>query len=528
MTISGEMLIGGSEVRGRAGALRATNASTGVAMEPEFGAGSASDVDTACRLAHEAFDVFRSLKPEIRADLLERIADNLMDLGETLVERVMAESGLPRGRVEGERGRTANQMRLFASVLRSGRWQQVIIDEAQPERKPIPRPDLRVQRIGVGPVAVFGASNFPLAFSVAGGDTASALAAGCPVVAKSHPSHLGTSELAGRAIQAAAAASDLPGGVFSLLHGEGNTVGEAIVQHPFIRSVAFTGSRRGGLALSHIAAARTVPIPVFAEMSSVNPIFLLPTAIERRGENIAQGLANSVTLGTGQFCTKPGFVVGMRGMGWDRFEQWAVQSFQSKAASTMLNKDIHTAFCEGIAQRASDERLELLASGGGGETDAFQGQPALFRTNAAVFLRHPELAEELFGPSTIFVVCESPEQVLDVARSFEGQLTATMHLEQEDKEIARRLLPVLEQMAGRILINGFPTGVEVTHAMVHGGPFPATTDSRFTSVGSMAIERFLRPVCYQDVPAWLLPEAIQDTNPQHLERLLNGDREERR
>lgn len=527
MRITGEMLIGARSVRGEAGEMYAVNPSTGLNLKPAFGVGSAAEVDAACLLADAAFDSFRNVHPEQRALLLERIAQNLMDAGETLVERVMAESGLPRARVEGERARTANQLRMFATVVREGRWRQVTINHALPERAPLPRPDLRLQKIPVGPVAVFGASNFPLAFSVSGGDTASALAAGCPVVAKSHPSHLGTSELAGRAIQSAVAELGLHEGVFSLLHGAGNAVGEALVMHPAIQGAAFTGSRGGGLALARLAATRKVPVPVFAEMSSINPLFVLPFALEQRAEKIAQGLADSVTMGTGQFCTKPGLVIGVKGAAWHHFRAAAIAAFEAKPATTMLNLGIHSAFCEGVSQRTSHAKLQLLANGAAVEMSHATGQPALFAVEASEFLKHAELADELFGPSTLLIECSTEDEVVNVARSLEGQLTATMHLEPEDHPFASRLLPILERLSGRILVNGFPTGVEVTNAMVHGGSFPATTDSRFTSVGTMAIERFLRPVCYQDLPASLLPSALQDANPFALERTIDGKREER-
>ena len=525
MQITGDILIGSRSVRGAGSPSRATNPATAQELEPAFSGATAADVDAACQLAEAAFDSFRNTSPEVRATFLESIAQGIVDLGDTLVERVMAESALPRPRVEGERARTAGQLRLFASLVREGRWRDVTIDHAQPERKPLPRPDLRAQKIPLGPVAVFGASNFPLAFSVAGGDTASALAAGCPVVAKAHPSHLGTSELIGRVIQRAVQHAGLHEGVFSLVGGEANAVGEALVKHPAIQAVGFTGSRRGGRALVAIAASRSVPIPVFAEMSSINPVFLLPAALEQRADAIAQGLADSVTMGTGQFCTKPGLVFGLACDAWERFRTAAIASFSAKSATTMLNRGIHGAFCEGTARWTNHAQLEQLATGSAPATDGFTGQPILFATTAQSFLASPELSEELFGPSTLLIECRNDDELLACARALEGQLTATMHLAEPDHALASTLVPVLERKAGRVLVNGFPTGVEVTYAMVHGGPSPATSDSRSTSVGAMAIERFLRPVCYQDFPAALLPEALHETNPLHLERLIDGERE---
>jgi alpha-ketoglutaric semialdehyde dehydrogenase len=520
--ITGEMLIGARSVRGGQGVVRSVNPATGEALTPEFGGGSAKDVDDACTLARGAFDAYRAISLEQRAGFLEAIAQGILDLGDVLVERVMSESGLPRGRVEGERGRTVGQLRLFAGLVREGRWLQVTLDSALPERKPLPRADLRAQRIPLGPVAVFGASNFPLAFSVAGGDTASALAAGCPVVAKSHPSHLGTSELVGRVIQRAVADCGLPEGVFSLVVGDGNAVGEALVAHPAIQAVGFTGSRRGGRALVAIAAGREVPIPVFAEMSSINPVFLLPSAVAQRAETIAQGLIDSVTLGTGQFCTKPGIVIGIEGADFERFQRAVEAAVEAKSATVMLNAGIHGAYEHGTAQWADEDKVSRLASGQPSAGPACAGQPMVFATKAQHFLTTPSLMEEVFGPVALLIACRDADEMVAVAEHLNGQLTATLHLADEDGELARRLLPILERKAGRILANGFPTGVEVSHAMVHGGPSPATSDSRVTSVGAMAIERFLRPVCYQDIPSALLPEPLKDGNPLHLWRLVDG------
>ena len=523
MPISGEMLIGASTVRGTSGSMRATNPAICTEMEPQFSGGTVQNVDAACSLAEAAFDTFRAVSLEQRATFLEAIAQGILDLGDELIERVMAESGLPRGRIEGERGRTCGQLRLFASLSREGRWLSATIDPALPERKPLPRADLRAQMIPLGPVAVFGASNFPLAFSVAGGDTASALAAGCPVVAKSHPSHPGTSELVGRAIQKAVADCGLPEGVFSLLiDGPDNAVGQALVQHPVIQAVGFTGSRRVGRILVALAATREVPIPVYAEMSSINPVFLLPAALSQRAEAIGQGLIDSATLGTGQFCTKPGIVIGIAGADFDRFRTAALAAVTAKPATMMLNPGIHRAYNHGTERWSNDPGVHTLGSGAAPAACTCGGQPMLFATSGHYFLHYPNLLEEVFGPATLLVECASEEELIAVAKHVDGQLTATLQLAAEDAALAQKLLPILERKAGRILCNGFPTGVEVTHAMVHGGPSPATSDSRVTSVGSMAIDRFLRPVCYQDFPAALLPEALQDGNPLHLTRLIDG------
>lgn len=523
MELTGEMLIGGRAVRGSAGSLRAINPATGAEMEPEFFGGTVADVDDACELAEAAFDAYRAASLERRGAFLEAIAQGIVDLGDVLVERVMAESGLPRGRVEGERARTVGQLRLFAAVAREGRWLGATIDRAQPERKPLPRADLRARKIPLGPVAVFGASNFPLAFSVAGGDTASALAAGCPVVAKSHPSHLGTSELVGRVIQRAVRECGMLEGVFSLVvDSPSNAVGEALVVHPAIQAVGFTGSRTVGRHLVALAAGREVPVPVYAEMSSVNPMFLLPGALAERAEGIGVGLVESVTLGTGQFCTKPGIVAGVAGADWERFKAAARGAVEGKGAGTMLNAGVQRAYCKGIARWEEDGGVERLAGGAAAEGEGSRGQAMLFGCAGGYFLGSRDLLEEVFGPTALLVECASAEEMLAVAKHLNGQLTATIHMAEGDTEMARGLVPVLERRAGRVLVNGYPTGVEVTHAMVHGGPGPSTSDGRVTSVGTMAIERFLRPVCYQDLPAGLLPEELGDGNGLGVMRVVEG------
>jgi len=521
MMITGEMLIGATAVRGADATLRAFDPARNADLEPAFGGGGAAEVARACELADAAFDPYRHAPLETRAQFLEAIADNIIELGDALVERAQAESALPKARLEGERARTVAQLRLFASLVREGRWLAATLDSPQPDRKPAPRPDLRLQKIPVGPVAVFGASNFPLAFSVAGGDTAAAFAAGCPVVVKSHLAHLGTSELVGRAVQKAVAETGLPEGVFSLVVGAGNAIGEALVAHPAIKAVGFTGSRRGGLALGEIAAKRPEPIPVFAEMSSVNPIFALPGALATRGEALAAGYIDSVALGVGQFCTNPGLVFALADAKLEDFIDHASAALEKKDAQTMLTAGIAAAYEDGIEHR-DGLGAQRIATGKKSEA-ASAALPALYRVSAEQFLATPKLADEIFGPTSVIVACEDEDQMLAVARQLEGQLTATLLMDNDDMELARRLMPVLERKVGRILANGFPTGVEVAYAMVHGGPFPATSDGRSTSVGAMAIERFLRPVCYQDLPAPLLPEALADENPLNLWRLRDGE-----
>lgn len=508
MTITGEMLIGWQGVRGADATLRAINPATGATLEPAFGGGSAREVDAACQLAQRAFRPFRELPLESRAAFLEAIAEGLIGLGDELVERVCAETGLPRARVEGERGRTAGQLRLFANVVRDARFLDIVIEHALPARQPIPRPDLRQRRFPLGPVAVFGASNFPLAFSAAGGDTASAFAAGCPVVVKAHPAHLGTSELVGRVIQRAAQKAGMPEGVFSLVIGEGNAVGEALVAHPAIRAVGFTGSRRGGLALVEIAQRRPVPIPVYAEMSSINPLIIFPGALAARADVIARGFADSLVLGAGQFCTNPGLVVAIEGSALDEFATAASSYLSQKAAATMLTPSIWKAFSDGVSVLESRNGVMRIARGQPSSSDN-QAEAALFRVSAKDFLHDHVLQAEIFGPASVVVGCKDLVELQHVVSRLEGQLTATIHVEPDDYEQARQLIPDLEVIAGRIMVNGFPTGVDVGYSMVHGGPFPATSDGRTTSVGARAIERFLRPVCYQDMPEALMPAMLR-------------------
>jgi alpha-ketoglutaric semialdehyde dehydrogenase len=526
MPLSGEMLIGDKAVLGGKGAIRAMNPATGIEIEPTFGGGDASDVARACALAASAFPIYRNLPPEQRAKFLEAIAEGILALGDTLIERVSAESGLPRPRLEGERGRTIGQLRLFAAEVRDGGWIGVRIDTAQPERKPLPRSDIRLARIALGPVAVFGASNFPLAFSVAGGDTASALAAGCPVVVKAHNAHPGTSALVASAIQAAAKTTGMPEGVFSLLFGADNALGTALVADPRIAAVGFTGSRRGGQALMAVAAARPVPIPVYAEMSSINPVILFPAALAARGPDIAKAFVASLTMGVGQFCTNPGLLLALDGPDLDAFTAAAGAGVSTTPAATMLTPGIHAAYESGVSALAANRLVEALARGperGG----PHQAQAGLFQTRAAHFKDDHRLSEEIFGPSSLLVRCANLAELRGVLEALEGQLTIALHMDKGDWEATAALMPILETKAGRILVNGFGTGVEVSHAMVHGGPYPATSDGRSTSVGSLAIERFLRPVCYQDMPDALLPETLKTDNSLGIWRRTNGVMEKR-
>lgn len=521
--MDGSFLIGAQAVTGTE-TFRAFDPSTGEEIEPQFSVSTADHVALACRLAAEAFDRFRETTPEDRARFLEAIADRIDALGDGLVDRAMRESGLPRPRLTGERGRTSGQLRLFANVLREGSWAGVTVDTALPDRQPLPRPDLRQRRIAVGPVAVFGASNFPLAFSVAGGDTASALAAGCPVVVKGHPAHPGTSAMVAGAIREAVAACGLPEGVFSLVQGPSNDLGATLVADPRIKAVGFTGSRGGGLALIDIAGRRAEPIPVYAEMSSVNPVILFPAALAARAEALGSAYVGSLTLGSGQFCTNPGIVVALAGPDLDRFVASAATALSGAEPQVMLTGGIHKAYDAGVARLANHQSIETVARGAEG-TGCNRGRAAIFATNATEFAANPDLAHEVFGAASLIVRCASFDEVARVLEAMEGQLTATLQLDAADHDLARPLLPILERKAGRILANGWPTGVEVSYAMVHGGPFPATSDPRSTSVGAAAIERFLRPVCYQDLPDDLLPALLRDGNPLGLPRRIDGELE---
>lgn len=519
MTITGHALIGGQEVRGNAGSFQAFDPARRSAIEPAFHMVDAAQIDQACRLAEAAFDTFRNTSDERRAAFLEAVAAQILALGDKLIERAMTESGLPRARLEGERGRTVGQLKLFATLLREGSWADLRIDTALPERQPLPRPDLRMRMIGLGPVAVFAASNFPLAFSVAGGDTAAAFAAGCPVVLKAHSAHPGTSELVARAVVKAVRESDLPAGVFALLTGTGNGIGQGLVAHPSIKAVGFTGSRSGGQALMAVAAARAQPIPVYAEMSSINPFFLFPNALVNRGEQIAAAFAGSMTMGVGQFCTNPGLVLGLAGPDLDRFGARAAEALEAIAAGTMLTAGIASAYQSGVHKLGAHAAVQALKEACHAEG---QGGPALFKTSGKDFMAEPALHAEIFGPASLLVACESIDEMRAIAESLEGQLTATVQMDEGDTAQVRALLPVLERKVGRILVNGMPTGVEVSTAMVHGGPFPATSDGRSSSVGTAAIQRFLRPVCYQNLPQALLPEVLRDDNGQGIWRRRDG------
>jgi NADP-dependent aldehyde dehydrogenase len=502
---------------------RAVNAADQAALKPDYFWATPEEVSRAAKLAASAFLEYRSWPAKRRAEFLRRIAVLIESNAATLVERANQETALPAARLQGEIARTCGQLNLFATLLEQGWWQHIRIDHANPERKPLPKPDVRSLVIPLGPVAVFSSSNFPFAFSVAGGDTASALAAGCTVIVKPHQGHLGTSEQVGSLVQQAAREMGAPDGIFSLLFGPGRDVGIALVKHPLIKAVGFTGSRAGGRALMDAAAARPEPIPVYAEMGSINPVFILPGIMEKAGETLAGGLHGSVTLGVGQFCTNPGLVFLEPNPASEAFLKKLETLMEATAPAPMLTASISTEYQAGIdrfSKISGVHRLTQMKSAPGAAGSA--GRATLFVTEAQVFLKNTELMDEVFGPSTLVVQCGSKEQLFKAAERLEGQLTATVHGTPEDFAANRDLLQLLETRVGRLVCNGFPTGVEVCHAMNHGGPYPATADGRSTSVGTRAIERFVRPLCYQNFPEAALPDELKEANPLGLWRLVDG------
>ncbi|MCU1720038.1 aldehyde dehydrogenase (NADP(+)) [Pseudomonas sp. 5P_5.1_Bac1] len=518
-SVLGHNFIGGSRSAAGNVTLHSVDATTGEALPYSFHQATPAEVDAAVEAAEAAFVEFRQSSPERRALFLDAIAEELDQLGDDFVALVCRETALPAGRIQGERGRTSGQMRLFAQVLRRGDFLGARIDLPLPQRTPLPRVDIRQMRIGVGPVAVFGASNFPLAFSTAGGDTAAALAAGCPVVFKAHSGHMATADLVGCAIVRAAERSGMPKGVFNMIFGAG--VGEQLVRHPGIQAVGFTGSLSGGNALCKMAAERPQPIPVFAEMSSINPVIVLPEALAVRGETIARELSASVVLGGGQFCTNPGLVIGVSSLAFSAFIEQLQEQMAAQGPQTLLNAGGLRSYAKGLEHLHGHPRVTHLA---GQPQHGNQARPQLFKADVSLLLEGDELLqEEVFGPTTIVVEAADDAQLIEALRGLRGQLTATLIGEPEDLHAHQHLVPLLEQKVGRILVNGYPTGVEVCDAMVHGGPYPATSDARGTSVGTLAIDRFLRPVCYQNYPQALLPAALRDSNPLGIRRLVNGE-----
>jgi 2,5-dioxopentanoate dehydrogenase len=522
MEITGKNLIGNKLSGDGEKIFYGENAATGKKSEPGFREASFSEINRAIEKSKEAFQVYRNKSGLEKAAFLETIADEIMSLGDDLIRRAMEETGLPEARLNGERARTVGQLKLFAQLLQEGSWVGARIDSAQPDRKPAPRPDIRSMQKALGPAGIFGASNFPFAFSVAGGDTVSALAAGCTVVFKAHPAHPGTCELTGAAIIKAVKKSGMPEGTFSMLQGRSVEVGMAIVRNPLIQSIGFTGSFAGGKALFDEANRRPNPIPVYAEMGSTNPVFILPNILKDRTEKIAEELSASVTMGVGQFCTNPGLVFTEQSVSEDDFKNHLSKFISAYIPGVMLSNGIRNNFQKGIEKLKAIQGVKQLTGKNTGSEET-TGAGHLFHSTASLFLLNHELEEEVFGPSTLIITADNKQQLMEAANKLGGHLTATIHGTESDLLEYTELIAILEQKVGRLLLNGYPTGVEVCQAMVHGGPFPSTTDSKTSSVGTLAIHRFTRPVCYQNFSQQLLPPELKDSNPLHIWRLFDSE-----
>ena len=520
--LNGNQIIGNSEHKGSEAYIKSTNPVTNNQIEPGSKGANKTQVNDACLLAKTAFDTYRNTPLKKRAEFLEEIAKEIENLGDQLTKKFIEESGLPEGRAKGETGRTIGQLRMFANHIKKGFGTNATIDTSLLDRKPLPRTDHRLTNIPLGPIVVFGASNFPLAFSVAGGDTASALAAGCPVIVKGHSAHLGTSELIGKAIISAVKKCGMPNGTFSLLFGSGIIVGQELVANKEIKGIGFTGSRKGGLAILKTAQSRKEPIPVYAEMSSINPVFLLPSAFDNI-QTFVDGFINSLTMGAGQFCTNPGLLVFIENKDSQKLIKSLSDAIENTNTQTMLTENIYNSYCVGLSKLEKNKNVRLLVKSNS-STEPNQCQAALFETTAKNFLSDTDLSEEVFGASSLIVKCETEGEMEKIAKSIEGQLTGSLHLNKDqDEKLAKKIISHLELKVGRIILNQFPTGVEVCNAMVHGGVYPATSDSRSTSVGSNAISRFLRPICYQNFPQTYLRDEIKNDNPNNIIQLLNGD-----
>ncbi len=522
MVLNGKNLIAGQLSSLGSKQVFAFDPKKGEALPTPYMEATEEEINRAMSTAEQAFSVLRESSAETIAGLLENVASEIESLGDELIEMASRESGLPTQRLTGERARTTGQLRLFASVVKEGSFLDARIDTALPDRKPLPRPDLRRMLIPTGPVVVFGASNFPLAFSVAGGDTASGLAAKNPVVVKAHPAHPGTSELVASAITRAVQKAELPAGTFSMLHGVDPAVSLKLVRHPATKAVAFTGSERAGRAIFEAAAQRPHPIPAYVEMGSNNPVFVLPGALNGSLDSLAQGLFGSINLGVGQFCTSPGVVVGQEGNAFKQFGEKLGDLFKNGAPGTMLHPGILKGYSDNVGTRGKTSGVSTVHSSQSANTSKTEALPVLFDTDAKTWLNQKELATEIFGPSAVLVRWQSKEDLLRIAHEWDGTLTASVFGTPDDLKNFRDLISILENKAGRLLFNGFPTGVEVSHAMHHGGPYPATADAKFTSVGTAAILRFLRPVCYQGFPEEALPLELQDENKRQIWRMVNG------
>ncbi len=524
MNLTGQHFLGFERSGENPGYFTAINPASGQAIGVKYPSASNNEINRALVKAEECFTTYAATTSGQRASFLNLIADQILETGDQLIETCTAETGLPTARIIGERARTINQIRLFADYILEGSWVEAAIDTALPERQPAPRPDIRSMLIPIGPVVVFGAGNFPLAFSVAGGDTISALAGGNPVIVKAHPAHPGTSEIIANCITEAAKRSGMPDGTFSMLYDSGFTTGKALVMHPHTRAVAFTGSFAGGKALYDLAQTRPDPIPVFAEMSSVNPIFILPGALKKSAGSIAKAIAGSVTLGAGQFCTNPGLVFLVDGDGSDHFLETLGDEIRKSVPQTMLTPEIAENYSKKVSKSLASKNTRILMAAAE-DSVLNQSRPVIALVSGADFEKDQNLASEVFGPFSLVVRCHTRTQLLRIARSLHGQLTASIfHDADKDLDDFTDLPSILKTKAGRLVFNGVPTGVEVCHAMNHGGPFPATTDSRFTSVGTSAIKRFVRPVAFQDCAQSILPPELKDGNPLGIIRLTNGKR----
>lgn len=523
MELSGKNIIGNSFSAKSQKNFHAVNPATTQKIKPDFYEATSEEIDCAIQKSFDAFQVYRTISGKKKAVFLICIGDEIMALGDALIKRCMEETGLTEARLINERQRVINHLNMFASFISEGSWVDARIDHADPDRKPIPKADIRSMQKPLGPVGVFGASNFPLAYSVAGGDTVSALAAGCTVVIKAHPAHPGTCELVGTAILNAIKKCNMPDGAFSMVHGQSTEAGLAVVRHPLIKAIGFTGSFRGGKALFDEANKRPEPIPVYAEMGSTNPVFILPGALKERGKDIARDLAASVTLGVGQFCTNPGLVILQQSEFKEEFISSVSKYIEDTAAGVMLTEGIRNNFQQGVNILQTISGVDEVSSGKESEA-GFTASGHFFESDIKNFLSNPTLEEEVFGPSTLAITASDKIELLQAAKKIHGHLTATVIGTDQELEEHRDLINILEQKAGRLIINGYPTGVEVNHSIVHGGPFPATTDSRTTSVGTLAITRFSRPVCYQNFPEALLPEELKDNNPPGIWRMVDGER----
>lgn len=502
--------------------LQSTNPRTQKTIAEKFSITSETEMDHLVKEAYHAWKIYKNIPGSKKATFLRTIADEIEALGDTLVHRAMEESGLPEARIKGERGRTCNQLRLFASYIEEGSWVDAIIDEALPDRKPMPRVDIRKMSISIGPVAIFTASNFPLAFSTAGGDTTSALAAGCPVIVKAHPSHLGTNSLVSKAISISVDKCNLPSGVFTTIVG-GIETGQQLVQHPLVKAVGFTGSYSGGKAIYDIANNRPEPIPVYAEMGSNNPVFILQEKLKSEYSTLATNIAHSVNMGAGQFCTNPGILVLQKGDITNLFLEKLKIAFSELKSFTMLNEGIHQSYNIGKNNCINSNGVSVIFENKEDE-NSWTGKPAVAYISATNFIENKKLQTEIFGPFTLAVICENESELTAVAHCFHGQLTATVMATNEEVEKYSNLIELLSQKAGRIIFNGLPTGVEVCHAMHHGGPFPSSSNALFTSVGTGAIHRFVRPVAFQNMPDTLLPDALKQSNPLQIWRTINGQK----